>query len=223
MEVNKMEESFDKLFKSLNGDTFLIGNSIKIKYNGLGETIIHAGGSVNLLPLFEMVSTNKSFTYSYLLGEVYKRLVKVRKYLGLNEKTLHFMLSFNLPPVYLIEDDQKYLDQTFMGLSRLNMYIINEPVGHFDISPLGVTFEVNDEGTISFNFNFFIKGGEIEMRNGEWITFPTHKDNDYIVEEYIKFNLHSEEIETIVDTLTGRILHDEDDINSVNVFLNPEF
>lgn len=223
MEVSAMEKSFDSLFKSLYGETLLIGNAIKLHYKGLDETIIHAGGSMNLVPLFEIVSTKQSFTYSYLMSDVYKKLMKVRRYLGLNDRTLHFSLSFNSPPVYLVEDDKNYLDQSFMGLSKLNMFNINEPVGYFDINPLYVSFEVDDEGVIRFNFNFFIKGGEIEMRNGEVITFPTHKDNDYIVEEYIKFNLHSEEIETIVNTLIGRILHDEDEINSVHTFLNPDF
>ena len=223
MEVNKMEESFDKLFKSLNGDTFLVGNSIKIKYNGLGETIINAGGSTILVPLFELTSTNRSFTYEYLYTKVYDKLNKTRKYLGLNEKTINFVFSFNIQPIYLVDDDRKYLDKSFMDLNKINMVNINEPVGYFDINPLGVNFDVNDEGEVRFNFNFFIKGGEIEMRDGEVMLFPTHRDNDYIVEEYIKFNLHSEEIKTIVDTLMNRILHTGDEISSVYTFLNPEF
>ena len=65
MEVNvveKAEKSFDSLFKSLNGEVILIDNTIKIRYNGLGETLISPGGKTTLYPLFEFISTNKSFT-----------------------------------------------------------------------------------------------------------------------------------------------------------------
>jgi hypothetical protein len=234
MEVNKIEKSIDTLFKSLYGDTLLIGSSIKMKYLGLGESIITAGGRTSIVPKFEFISTNKSFTYEYLFDGVYTKFMKVLKYLGTNDKALNVLLSFDLPQVYLTEDDERYLNKSFMDLNKLTFSrartfglggeseTVN--VGYLDINPLLVTidFDESNDSAIFFNFSFFVKSGELILRNDEELTLPTDKEMDPMLEEYLKMSLDSKEIDSIVDTLVSRILV-KDPFEKVYTYLNPEF
>ena len=227
MEVSKIEDSFNKLFTSMYGETLLLGNSVKLRYKGLSDTLVSPGGITSLLPEFEFISTNKSFTYGFVFSKINIMCDKIKRYLGINANNVIISPQLSLSPIYLTEDDEKYINKTFMELNKLTMIssgLSETVVGHLDVKPLSVFFEFDKggENTIHFNFNFFIVGGEIEMRNGEIVTLPTHKDNDYILEEYIKFNLECIEINNITDSLVSRILVDEP-IDSVNTYLNPTF
>lgn len=223
MEVEKIEKMVDTLFKSLYGETLLIDNSIKVQYLGLKETLVNAGGSINIVPVFEIISTNKSFTYEYLFSEIYNKLTKVIKYLGINSRNVDFVFSFDIQPIYLTEEDEMFLNSSFSRLSKLTMLNNGEESGHIDVNPLYVNFEVTDDNELKFNYNFFVKGGEIIMRNGEVMTLPTHFENDVIVEEYIKYSLTSKEITEITEEMLRRIKSMSHEFESVISYLNPEF
>ena len=235
MEVSKIEKSFDKLFKSIYGETILVGNSVKLKYLGLADTVQFTGGSVGLLPKFEFVSTNKSFTYGLVNDTVNTMCSKILKYLGLGQSNVIVTPNLgDVPDLYLIEDDQNYLDKTFMGLNKLTLKRYRSfglggesetaDVGHLMVSPLSVTHEFDKDGANSlyFNFNFFIKSGQVTLRDDSELTLPADKEWDPILEEYLKMALNAVEIDSIVDTLVSRILTDEP-IDSVYTFLNPSF
>ena len=235
MEVSKIEKSFDKLFKSIYGETILVGNSVKLKYLGLADTVQFTGGSVGLLPKFEFVSTNKSFTYGFVNNTVNTICSKILKYLGLGESNVIVTPNLgDVPDLYLIEDDQKYLDKTFMNLNKLTLKRKRSfglggeseiaDVGHLMVSPLSVTHEFDKDGANSlyFNFNFFIKSGQVTLRDDSELTLPADKEWDPILEEYLKMALNAVEIDSIVETLVSRILTDEP-IDFVYSFLNPSF
>lgn len=205
MDFEKVEKSFDTMFKSLNGEIFMIGNSIKVKYLGLNDTLINAGGSYILTPNFEFISTNKSFTYEYIVSQTLKKLGKVSKYLGLNEKTFNVTVSYDLPEFYITEEDNKHINTFLKGIKTLTLESNIEQF--IEVTPIDWSYRHDSEYNeiMLIEFQFFIKGGSITIRTGEKLNLPSTPDNDY----YIQSTFDGSEIKELkdcVDSLSSRTL-----------------
>jgi hypothetical protein len=177
MEISKMEKSFDSLFRSLYGETFLVGNAITLKYTGLGETLIIASGRPTINPLFDFISTRKSFSYEYLMGEVCGRINKVLKYLSYHEDM--FNVSFNVPDIYLTEEDTKRMDNALNSLKKLSFYEtpeMGDVVGEIEILPLDTsklwTKHIGNE--IVFRHTIFLESGWVKLGDDSIVDLPTN-------------------------------------------------
>jgi hypothetical protein len=177
MEISKMEKSFDSLFRSLYGETFLVGNAITLKYTGLGETLIIASGRPTINPLFDFISTRKSFSYEYLMGEVCGRINKVLKYLSYHEDM--FNVSFNVPDIYLTEEDTKRMDNALNSLKKLSFYEtpeMGDVVGEIEILPLDTsklwTKHIGNE--IIFRHTIFLESGWVKLGDDSIVDLPTN-------------------------------------------------
>jgi len=172
-----MEKSFDSLFRSLYGETFLVGNAITLKYTGLGETLIIASGRPTINPLFDFISTRKSFSYEYLMGEVCGRINKVLKYLSYHEDM--FNVSFNVPDIYLTEEDTKRMDNALNSLKKLSFYEtpeMGDVVGEIEILPLDTsklwTKQIGNE--IIFRHTIFLESGWVKLGDDSIVDLPTN-------------------------------------------------
>ena len=172
-----MEKSFDSLFRSLYGETFLIGNAITLKYKGLGETLIFASGRPTINPLFDFISTRKSFSYEYLMGEVSDRINKVLKYLSYHEDM--FNVSFNVPDIYLTEEDTKRMDNALNSLKKLSFYEtpeMGDVVGEIEILPLDTsklwTKQIGNE--IILRHTIFLESGWVKLGDDSIVDLPTN-------------------------------------------------
>jgi len=172
-----MEKSFDSLFRSLYGETFLVGNAITLKYTGLGETLIIASGRPTINPLFDFISTRKSFSYEYLMGEVCGRINKVLKYLSYHEDM--FNVSFNVPDIYLTEEDTKRMDNALNSLKKLSFYEtpeMGDVVGEIEILPLDTsklwTKHIGNE--IVFRHTIFLESGWVKLGDDSIVDLPTN-------------------------------------------------
>ena len=172
-----MEKSFDSLFRSLFGETFLVGNAITLKYTGLGETLIIASGRPTINPLFDFISTRKSFSYEYLMGEVCGRINKVLKYLSYHEDM--FNVSFNVPDIYLTEEDTKRMDNALNSLKKLSFYEtpeMGDVVGEIEILPLDTsklwTKHIGNE--IVFRHTIFLESGWVKLGDDSIVDLPTN-------------------------------------------------
>jgi len=172
-----MEKSFDSLFRSLYGETFLVGNAITLKYTGLGETLIIASGRPTINPLFDFISTRKSFSYEYLMGEVCGRINKVLKYLSYHEDM--FNVSFNVPDIYLTEEDTKRMDNALNSLKKLSFYEtpeMGDVVGEIEILPLDTsklwTKHIGNE--IIFRHTIFLESGWVKLGDDSIVDLPTN-------------------------------------------------
>ena len=172
-----MEKSFDSLFRSLYGETFLVGNAITLKYTGLGETLIIASGRPTINPLFDFISTRKSFSYEYLMGEVCGRINKVLKYLSYHEDM--FNVSFNVPDIYLTEEDTKRMDNALNSLKKLSFYEtpeMGDVVGKIEILPLDTsklwTKQIGNE--IIFRHTIFLESGWVKLGDDSIVDLPTN-------------------------------------------------
>ena len=172
-----MEKSFDSLFRSLYGETFLVGNAITLKYTGLGETLIIASGRPTINPLFDFISTRKSFSYEYLMGEVCGRINKVLKYLSYHEDM--FNVSFNVPDIYLTEEDTKRMDNALNSLKKLSFYEtpeMGDVVGEIEILPLDTsklwTKQICNE--IIFRHTIFLESGWVKLGDDSIVDLPTN-------------------------------------------------
>jgi len=177
MEISKMEKSFDSLFRSLYGETFLVGNAITLKYTGLGETLIIASGRPTINPLFDFISTRKSFSYEYLMGEVCGRINKVLKYLSYHEDM--FNVSFNVPDIYLTEEDTKRMDNALNSLKKLSFYEtpeMGDVGGEIEILPLDTsklwTKHIGNE--IIFRHTIFLESGWVKLGDDSIVDLPTN-------------------------------------------------
>lgn len=172
-----MEKSFDSLFRSLYGETFLVGNAITLKYTGLGETLIIASGRPTINPLFDFISTRKSFSYEYLMGEVCGRINKVLKYLSYHEDM--FNVSFNVPDIYLTEEDTKRMDNALNSIKKLSFYEtpeMGDVVGEIEILPLDTsklwTKHIGNE--IIFRHTIFLESGWVKLGDDSIVDLPTN-------------------------------------------------
>ena len=172
-----MEKSFDSLFRSLYGETFLVGNAITLKYTGLGETLIIASGRPTINPLFDFISTRKSFCYEYLMGEVCGRINKVLKYLSYHEDM--FNVSFNVPDIYLTEEDTKRMDNALNSIKKLSFYEtpeMGDVVGEIEILPLDTsklwTKHIGNE--IIFRHTIFLESGWVKLGDDSIVDLPTN-------------------------------------------------
>lgn len=207
MEVNvveKAEKSFDSLFKSLNGEVILIDNTIKIRYNGLGETLISPGGKTTLYPLFEFISTNKSFSTNYLTQKTFERVSKVLRYLSLPNISVGD-ISYDLPSYYLTEQDEKHLHTSFYNLKEVTFQKYTNPdvdTGKVSISPLNVSLSDNGSNMshgreIKVHCKIFIIDGWMDV-GGSRIEFPSDKESDVKTFRVITNIYNSRELDNIV-------------------------
>jgi len=212
MEISKFEKSFDSLFISLYGKTFLVGNAITLKYNGLGETLIMASGRPIINPLIDFVSTRKSFSYEYLMGEISKRVNKVIKYLSFHED--HFNVSFDVPEIYLTEEDTKRMENSLNSLRKLTFYETPEMgdiVGELEILPLNTSKEIYTKHIgqeIMFRHTIFIESGWVKLGDGSIIDLPTESDYHGLIFNRLENEYYCPQINDLTQSLDKPLFSD---------------
>ena len=143
----------------------------------MGETLIIASGRPTINPLFDFISTRKSFSYEYLMGEVCGRINKVLKYLSYHEDM--FNVSFNVPDIYLTEEDTKRMDNALNSLKKLSFYEtpeMGDVVGEIEILPLDTsklwTKQIGNE--IIFRHTIFLESGWVKLGDDSIVDLPTN-------------------------------------------------
>jgi len=214
MEISKMEKSFDSLFRSLYGETFLVGNAITLKYTGLGETLIIASGRPTINPLFDFISTRKSFSYEYLMGEVCGRINKVLKYLSYYEDM--FNVSFNVPDIYLTEEDTKRMDSALNSLHTLKFYDTyttfkeESVVGEIKILPLDTsklwTKHIGNE--IIFRHTIFLESGWVKLGDDSIVDLPTNDTYHSLIFHRLENDYYCPQIDSLTSSLDKPLFSD---------------
>ncbi len=222
MEISKIENSFDSLFKSLYGETFLVGNAIRLKYNGLGETLIIASGRPTINPLFEFVSTRKSFSYDYLMGEMSKRINKVIKYLSFHED--HFNVSFDIPPVYLTEEDSKRMENSLNSLKKLTFYETPEMgdiVGELEILPMTTkkTRKKHIGSEIIFSHTIFIESGWVKLGDNSIVDLPTESSYHGLIFNRLEHDYYCPQVNDLTQSLDNPLFSDSKVVQKIVVVI----
>jgi hypothetical protein len=212
MEISKMEKSFDSLFRSLYGETFLVGNAITLKYTGLGETLIIASGRPTINPLFDFISTRKSFSYEYLMGEVSDRINKVLKYLSFHEDM--FNVSFNVPDVYLTEEDTKRMENSLSSLKKLTFYETPEMgdiVGEIEILPLNTSKNIYTKHIgqeIIFRHSIFIESGWVKLGDDSIVDLPTESSYHGLIFNRLENEYYCPQVDNLTQSLDKPLFSD---------------
>jgi len=111
------------------------------------------------------------------MGEVSDRINKVLKYLSYHEDM--FNVSFNVPDIYLTEEDTKRMDNALNSLKKLSFYEtpeMGDVVGEIEILPLDTsklwTKQIGNE--IIFRHTIFLESGWVKLGDDSIVDLPTN-------------------------------------------------
>jgi len=209
MTVDKTEKAFNVLFKKLYGETFYVSNAIKVNFDDT-EVSVGPGGRIIIHPQFTFLSTLKSFETKHLTEKLDGMCDKVVKYLNINCELFSTVNSLNTS-LYFTEEDMKLIDNVFLNLTSIKIfddYDVN--IGELSIKPLYWETDMDMDGFKPFiNFVFFVKGGQIQLKNQEIVLLPTHKDEDIFVMDRIQTS-YSPTIVNLLKDISKRFLSQSD-------------
>ena len=198
MSVEDLEKGFDKLFKSMFGETFLLGNSIKFRYNGLNETLIEAGGKTVINVDFIYHSTNSSFTMEFIEEKLDVMCERILKYLNADSHKVIVKYELDVDSLYISDEDDTHLNEKFYNLTSLTLMRPGTVMGDFteeniigviDIMPISWGMKYLEPNDASFEFNVFVKSGYVTLQNGTKIDLPSNKEDDYYVHQILSESL----------------------------------